>query len=175
MNEAMSAEIFSRLFGGRVINKREYRDGALVDNPLFTEIFSHQEVYKQLYRALGFTLQLQDGFYMLAPLNRSDESVGEMALRAGALLQIIARKMASIPLHAQALMDQGAGLARTQLADIGKDDEAQMIMQACGMKGDLPKEVENNLINRDLAFWNHRDALVLSEGGASMFSALFAT
>ena len=50
----------------------------------------------------------------------------------------------------------------------GLDDEYQQILKAVGLKNVLSKEVDNVLITRKLAYWNHLDRLVLSNGGLAL-------
>jgi len=173
MNDTLSPELYARLTGGRTINKWVMENGALVESPHYNELFQNHDGYVTLYASLGFQLKLEQDFYFLR--DRGSDPHREVAMRIAALIEILARRMAFIPLHAEALLDSHVGLPRQQIVEMNKVDEVQEILKACGMKLPLVDEVSNVLTGRDIAYWNQREALVLTDSGRFMFNQLFET
>jgi hypothetical protein len=171
MNTALGPEIFSKLSGGCAINKNIYANGVKLNNPLYDELFIHKNAYQDLYSSIGFVLVVAQDYFIMK--DRSDEPSADVAMKVAVLIEVIARKMAGIPLHAEALIDFQVGLDKQKIAELEHDDEVQKILKACGMKANLSTEVQNVLVGRDIAFWNQREALVLSDAGIDLFNSLF--
>lgn len=171
MNDTLGPELYARLTGGRTINKWVMENGALVESPHFNELFRNHDAYVKLYASIGFQLILEQDFYFVR--DRSVDPHREVAMRIAALIQILSRRMAFIPLHADAILDSHVGLPRHQIVEMNKVDEVQEILKACGMRLALIDEVSNVLVGRDIAYWNQRDALVLTDSGRFMFNQLF--
>jgi hypothetical protein len=47
-------------------------------------------------------------------------------------------------------------------------DEYGQILKAVELKNPLLREIENVLVKRKIAFWNHLDRLVLTSGGLAL-------
>ena len=131
MNDVMGPELFAKLMGGETINKRIYKNGALVDNPLFTELFTHHDSYTKTYASQGFSLRLEQDFYMLS--DRTSDPHMDVAMKVCALIEILSRQMAFIPLSSEALLDAMAGLPRTQIEEMATADDVNDIMKALSL------------------------------------------
>lgn len=171
MNTAMAPRVFNHLFNGSLINKTLHESGMKVANPMFNEVFTNLEAYQQQYRLLGYELVMAGESYFIRELGEVDQ-FRDVSMKVQVLFEVLARGVTQIPLHVSALFDVKAGVSRPELQAM-MDDEVGDILKACEMKGSLEQEVTNILVGRGIAFWNEKDALVLTEGGAYLFDTLF--
>lgn len=173
MNTALSPQIFSHLFNGGLINKHGYEGGALVSNRMYDEIFSHLDDYRRHYALMGYELVMVGDSYFIR--EKADvDPFKDVSMKVQVLLEVIARHITQVPLHATVLLDARSGVSKDILETIGKDDDVRDILRACEMKGSLLQEVTNILVGRSIAFWNDREALVLTDGGIALFDQLFS-
>lgn len=172
MNKALGPDLFNSMSNGIAINKSNYDNGALVPNPLFDELASNRDAYTEIYSSIGFDLKARKNFFYMS--DKSVDLFPDVAMKIAALLDILARKMAAIPLFSEALLDSSAGLPKAKVVEFDRDDEVKLILAACGMKGGLLTSVENIMVGRKIAYWNRLDALVLTDAGIQLFDDLFA-
>lgn len=173
MNPALSPVIFSQLMNGVLINAHELDNGSLVNNRLFDEIFSNLEAYQAQYALLGYELVMIGGCYFIREQGEIDH-FRDVSMRIQVLLEVISRQVTEIPLHATTLLEHGSGVPRNALLDMGGKEEVAEILRACDMKNTLIQEVDNILVGRQIAYWNHRDSLVLTDGGKELFDRLYS-
>lgn len=169
MQKDLSQLIYRELINGNVINKAHRQGDNLVPNPLFDEISNeyNREHYDHLYSFIGYELKQLGDCFFLNEIGK-DDVLSEVAMKVQALLIILCRGITQIPLLTSVLTDFHAGLSKEHLEVIGENDEYQQILKAVGLKNVLSKEVDNVLITRKLAYWNHLDRLVLSNGGLAL-------
>lgn len=172
MKQELSTKIYRTLFNGNAINKRHYVNGGFEPSLLYDELMSDLEAYTHLYSMIGYELRPLDNSFIFVAIG-TDENYRESAMRIQVLLEVITRQLASIPIPTEALLDFRYGVSRDQLKRIGDIDEVKDILSACKVGNDFMKAVENNLVARNLAFWNHKDGLVLSDCGLALFDDLF--
>ncbi len=169
MREDLSQLIYKELINGSVINKEVRSGDHLVPHPLFNELAAegNRERYCQLYRNIGYDLKQLGDCFFINEMGK-DEVLSDVAMRIQVLLVVICRGITQIPLLTSVITDFHGGLSKAHIESIGEEDEYLQILKAVGFKGGLSKEVENVLINRKLAYWNHFDRLVLSNGGVAL-------
>ncbi|WP_444917937.1 condensin complex protein MksE [Microbulbifer sp. JMSA003] len=173
MNKELSRLIYQELINGWVINKLMMDGDLMVPNPLYDELSSslNREHYEQLYSYIGYELKEMGGCFFLNELSKSDVlSIATMRIQA--MLVILVRGTTQLPLLTSVVTTHQAGLTRDQVEKIGTNDEYHQIMRAVGLKDCFEKEVEKILITRKLAYWNHRDRLVLTSGGVSLLDRM---
>lgn len=169
MQKDLSRLIYRELINGNVINKLHCQGDHLVPNPLFDELANefNREHYEQLYSYIGFEIkQLGDCFF----LNEfgKDDVLSDVAMKVQCLLVVLCRGITQIPLLTSVITDHNAGLSETHLEVMSKNDEYQQILSAVGFKHSFSKELDNVLVTRKFAYWNHLDRLVLSDGGIAL-------
>lgn len=75
----------------------------------------------------------------------------------------------------EALLEDAAGLPREQIEQIGEDDEVQQVLRAASLgRVSLLNDVETVLVVRQVAYWNTRDRLVLTDGGVALYEHMNA-
>ena len=67
-----------------------------------------------------------------------------------------------------------AGISRETLESIGSDPTMVLILKACKMDQPLPDAAKVALVDRDIAFFNDKGNLVLTEAGKTFFEDLFS-
>lgn len=72
------------------------------------------------------------------------------------------------------LLKDEAGLSNAHIEEIGKGQDKQEVLIACGMKKGTLLECVSKLESRFIAYRNAKGNLVLSESGAAFFSDLLA-
>lgn len=169
MDSEASQIIYRELINGSVINKDIRRGEHLVPNPLFDEIAneSNRESYEKLYQNIGYELkQLGDCFF----INEfgKEEVLSDAAMKIQSLLVITTRGITQIPLLTSVITDFSAGLSKDHIEKMNENEEFTQLLRAVGLKNPLLKEIENVLITRKIAYWNHIDRLVLSNGGIAL-------
>ena len=172
MNTALSPQIFSHLFNGALINKHSYDGAILTNNTLYDEIFSNLDAYRQHYALMGYELAMVGDSYFIREQADGDP-FKDVSMKVQVLLEVIARHITQVPLHATVLLDVRSGISKEILERIGQDDDVKDILRACEMKASLLQEVTNVLVGRSIAYWNDREALVLTDGGIALFDQLF--
>lgn len=172
MIKQASKTIYFELINGKFINKQVYLDGQLQSNPLYDEIIMNLDAYSEHYDLMGFILSnCGDAFILREEIN--DRYRDTPALKVQALLLIISKFCSMIGTRVEALLNYKVGLKRANIDAIGVFDEVIDILKACDMKSSLSSEIDNNLVNRGIAFWNQIDGLVLSNGGIAIFNQMF--
>ena len=173
MDKERSRVIYQELINGWVINKQVMEGDLMVPNPLYDELASalNREHYDQLYSCIGYELKEMGGCFFLNELSKADV-LSDAAMRIQAMLVILVRGTTQLPLLTSVVTTHQAGLTRDQVEIIGTNDEYRQIMRAVGLKDKFEKEVEKTLIARKLAYWNHRDRLVLTSGGVALLDRM---
>lgn len=173
MIKQLSKNIYTELINGRLINKRIYLSGNLQPNPLYDEVVMNLDGYRDHYELMGFELSSCGDAFLLRDmdLNRYKDTP---ALKIQALLLILSKFCSELGTRVEALLNQSAGLKRSSIDALSVFDDVNDILRACDMKGDLTSEIDNNLVNRSVAFWNQSEGLVLTDGGLAIFHQLFS-
>ena len=170
MRTDRSRVIYSELINGRFINKTMFRNGLLVPNPLFDELAdeNNREEYKALYENIGYELkQIGDSFF-LNEVAVEERQLSNVAAHIQGLLVVLTRGITLEQLSTAIIVDAEAGLARMYIEKFSANEDFQRILKALGLRYALDKEVENVLIVRNIAYWNDRDNLVLTEAGEAL-------
>lgn len=169
MQKDLSRLIYKELINGNVINKMCREGEHLIQNPLFDELSNeyNREHYAYMYSYIGYELKQLGDCFVINEVGK-DDVLSDVAMKVQALLVVLCRGITQIPLLTSVITDFQAGLSKEHLTTIGENDEYQQILKAVGLKTDLTKEIENVLIARKLAYWNHLDKLVLSDGGVAL-------
>lgn len=173
MRKDLSQLIYKELINGSLIPKTYRRGEFLVPNPLFDELANahNLEDYQTLYAVIGYELRQLENCFFINELNK-EEVLSDVAMKIQALLVILCRGITQIPLLISVLTDFQAGLDKKHLEAMDQNDEFQQILRAVGSKHALSREVENILITRKIAYWNHFDRLVLSDGGIDLLEQM---
>lgn len=174
MNTELSQDIFKAGMRGALINKHISTLTGLEPNPLFNEIFENEEAYRDLYAALPFEIVSVAGAAYYIRESRQQEPYMVVARSIQVLMDVIARGMQEENLYPDLLLDPTAGLPKEYLERFSDREDFREILNACGMQKPLFQEVENILIGRDIAFYNHQEKLVLTDGGVAFFNELHA-
>lgn len=173
MNPELSRVIYSQLLNGRAINQHQKEGQDLVENPLFNELYQNWDSYRNLYLMIGFELHAVGNAYVVREWGTGGH-YAEVASQVQVLIDVLGRGVQILRLMPQALTEYRAGLDKKQLELIGSDAEIALILKACGLQKSLSQEVDNILVARDLALYNHHDKLVLSDSGRAFFEELTA-
>ncbi|GAB2188663.1 condensin complex protein MksE [Sessilibacter sp. MAH2] len=173
MQIQLSRKIYRELINGNLINKKIRNGEHLEPNPLFDELASeiNRVHYDQLYSCIGYELKQLGDCFFLNEMGK-DEMLSDVAMRIQSLLVILCRGITQIPLLISVITDFNAGLSREHIEKISETEEYQNILNAVGLKNSLIKEIENVLVVRKIAFWNHLDRLVLSDGGIALLDSM---
>ena len=169
MKKDISQAIYRELINGNFINKTKFENSHIVPNPLFDEISNEQnrEQYVSLYTNIGYELkQIGDSFFINELYK--DSELSEVAAKIQALLLVIFRGITQIPLVTSIVVDESSGLNKAHLERFADNEEYQRILRAVDLKKGLLKEVDNVLITRKIAYWNHMDNLVLTDSGKAI-------
>ncbi|GAA6169653.1 condensin complex protein MksE [Sessilibacter corallicola] len=169
MQKELSQVIYRELINGNLINKLKRDGDHMVPNPLFDELASelNRPHYEQLYSCIGYELKQLGDCFFLNEIGK-DDVLSDVAMRIQALLVVLCRGITQIPLLISVITDSSAGLSRDHIEKIAEVDEYDQILKAVDLKNPLIKEIENVLVTRKIAFWNHMDRLVLSDGGLAL-------
>lgn len=176
ISNGLSQKIYSQLINGKVINKNSYieKSNELVENPLYTEISTHFDDYRQLYQRINFELVHKGGrFYFIRELNGSDAN--EVAIKIQALLIIIGRIITEKGYLFDVLTDYRAGVKLEDLSSAMSEARYTDILHTCKLctqQRSIEDEMNNHLITRGILFKNSRGHYVLSDAGAVFFSEL---
>lgn len=169
MEKEISRMIYRELINGNVINKNIRQGDHLIPNPLFDELASEQnrQHYEHMYSYIGYEIrQLGDSFF-INEVGKGDV-LSDVSMKIQALLMVICRGITQIPLLTSVITDFNAGLSKTHIESMADNEEYTDILKAVGLKNTLLKEVENVLVIRKVAYWNHLERLVLSNGGEAI-------
>lgn len=181
VNRRLSQEAFRKLTAGMVINQTRYENGELVPNPLFDELFKERDrYYVEAYANMGMDLVQRPGFFYVRSLsafqddddNRDQESTGAIRQIQGVLL-VLGRGVLEKGFMFDALTSPEAGISRDILESIGNDSVFSQILKACKMDQPLPAAAKVALVDRDIAFFNDKGNLVLTEAGKAFFDDIF--
>ncbi len=169
MQKDLSQAIYRELINGNIINKEVRQGDHLVPNPLFDELATehNREHYYHLYSFIGYELKQLGDCLFLNEVGK-DDVLSDVAMKIQALLVVMCRGVTQIPLLTSVITDFHAGLSKQHLESIAENEEYQQVLKAVGLKNSFLKEVDNVLVNRKVAYWNHLDRLVLSNGGYAL-------
>ncbi len=175
ISNELSQAIYNQLINGKVINKHRYniKINQLGDNPLYTEIFTNFDDYRQLYRRINFDLvDEKNGFYFIRELSGGDAN--EVTIKIQALLIIIGRIITEKGYLFDVLTDYRAGISLEELSMAMSEERYADILHTCKLclSNTIEKEIDNHLIARSIMFKNSRGHYVLSDAGAAFFSEL---
>ena len=175
MDEEYSRTIYQELISGAVINKLIMSGDKLVENRLYGELTTPQnwERYKHIYHCIGYDLNVIGDCIYLTERGKSD-GLPDVSMHIHTILVILVRGISQLPLLTSVITTHQAGITRDQINSIGENDEYRQIMLTVGLHGSFEKEVENILVMRRLAYWNHKDRLVLSSGGSTFLGRMLS-
>lgn len=173
LNRQQSVEIYSQLMNGKMVNRTTPIEGALKSNPLFEELLNHFDRYQDLYELMGYELVMRDGFAFIRTIDTND-SKDELARNIQGVLLVLFRGVMEMGLTMDALLKDTAGLSNAHIEEIGKGQDKQEVLIACGMKTGTLLDHVKKLETRCIAYRNAKGYLVLSEAGTAFFSDLLA-
>lgn len=181
VNRRLSQEAFRKLTGGQVINQTQYVDGQVGPNPLFDELLKERDrYYVEAYANMGMELVQRPGFFYVRSLSEAQndddqkdhESTGAIRQIQGVLL-VLGRGVLEKGFMFEALTLPDAGISRENLETIGENSTFRQVLKACKMDQPLPEAAKVALVDRDIAYFNVKGNLVLSEAGKAFFDDLF--
>jgi hypothetical protein len=176
MDKQLSRKIYQELINGKMINKYVQRDGTRSENRLYTELMLTYNLtrYRELYSAIGYELKTLGDAFFLNEVD-GDDAISEVAMKIQALIIVMARGITMLRGRTEALLEDAAGLPREQIEQIGEDDEVQQVLRAASLgRVSLLNDVETVLVVRQVAYWNTRDRLVLTDGGVALYEHMNA-
>ncbi len=171
MRADLSRAIYRDLINGRLINKIIIDKDEGIENPLYDEILKNGADYIHLYQNIGYELHQVGDSFMIRDLDIEDQYL-KAAAKVQVLIDLLSRLLQVSGMHPDKLTDISAGLTPDELSSCDKDEEFNMILQACRMDGTLSEEVQTNLIGRKIACLNSKGRLVLTSGGAAFYEQL---
>jgi hypothetical protein len=171
INKKLSVEIYGQLMNGKMLNRHTPIEGALKYNPLFDEVYKHFDSYQYHYSLNGYELIMRDGFAFVRDADRV-EFKDELARSIQGVLLVLFRGVMELGLTMDALLKDEAGLSNAHIEEIGKGQDKQEVLIACGMKKGTLLEYVSKLESRFIAYRNSKGNLVLSESGAAFFNDL---
>lgn len=175
ISNEFSQTIYSQLINGKAINKHSYniKINELEDNPLYNEIFTCLDEYRQLYQRINFELvHKNSSFFYIRDLGGEDTN--DVTIKIQALLIIIGRIITEHGYLFEVLTDYRAGIRPEDLAPAMAEERYLDILHTCKLckSRGIEEEINNNLIARGLMFINSRGHYVLSDAGTAFFSEL---
>lgn len=175
ISNELSQAIYNQLINGKAINKHSYiaKTNELDDNPLYTEIFTNFDEYRQLYQRINFELVHKNGsFFFIRELAGGDAN--EVMIKIQALLIIIGRIITEKGYLFDVLTDHRAGIKLEDLSDAMSEERYLDILQTCKLchSRRIEEEINNHLITRGIMFKNSRGNYVLTDAGAAFFNEL---
>lgn len=173
INKKLSVEIYGQLMNGKMLNRHTPIEGALKYNPLFDEVYKHFDSYQYHYSLNGYELIMRDGFAFVRDTDRA-EFKDELARSIQGVLLVLFRGVMELGLTMDVLLKDEAGLSNAHMEEIGKGQDKQEVLIACGMKKGTLLECVSKLESRFIAYRNAKGNLVLSESGAAFFSDLLS-
>ncbi|MDP4559406.1 hypothetical protein Q9247_17180 [Halomonas meridiana] len=182
VDRRLSQEAFRKLTAGQVINQTQYVNGQLAPNPLFNELYKERDrYYVEAYSNMGMELVQRRGFFYVRSLiesqgdddSRDQESSVSIRQIQGVLL-VLGRGVLEKGFMFEAMTLPEAGISRETLESIGSDPTMVLILKACKMDQPLPDAAKVALVDRDIAFFNDRGNLVLTDAGKTFFEDLFS-
>jgi len=173
MRADASRAIYRQLINGKVINKNVIKDGGEVPNELYNEIITNDQDYIELYTNIGYELHpLGEGF-LIRELDLGEKSeFRDTAMKVQVLIDVIGRGLQEASIQPELMMLAQAGLSKDHISRFEGNEEFKTILKACGMKQSLEKEIDNVLVARNIASYNHFDRLVFCDVGKAMFDQL---
>lgn len=169
-----SAEIHRLFSQGRVLNKQRYNDvhGCLVDDDLFTLVFSKIKHFTLFFKHMGYDLKFDEegDFYFTQDLRDSnnDES-DDNAMKIQAILLFIGRYYATVGDLAQ-LQDPMFGLKESDIDALKQDDLLASSLKA--LRVDNWDKALEYLTSRSLIFIVSEDRYVLSKAAMTFLNRL---
>jgi hypothetical protein len=181
VNRLRSQEAFRKLTDGKVINQYHAVSGVLEPNPLFDELYKERDrYYVEAYANMGLELVQRPGFFYVRSLVSDSEDEGRDQDSTAAIRQIqgvllvLGRGVLEAGYLFEVLTRHEAGVSPEVLASIGENATMKQILAACNVDHPLPRAVKIALVDRDIAYYNARGHLVLSDAGKAFFEDLFA-
>jgi len=171
----LSQSIYNQLINGKAINKHSYelKTNQLENNPLYTELFSNFDEYRQLYQRLNFELVHKHGsfFYIREP---NGGNTNDVTIKIQALLIVIGRIITEKGYLFDVLTDHRAGIKLEDLSVAMTEERYSEILHTCKLctTNNIETEINNNLIARGIMFKNSRGNYVLSDAGGAFFNEL---
>lgn len=169
-----SAEIYRLFSQGRVLNKQHYNDvhGCLVDDDLFTLVFSKIKHFTLFFKHMGYDLKFDEegDFYFTQDLRDSnnDES-DDNAMKIQAILLFIGRYYATVGDLAQ-LQDPMFGLKESDIDALKQDDLLASSLKA--LRVDNWNKALEYLTSRSLIFIVSENRYVLSKAAMTFLNRL---
>jgi uncharacterized pyridoxamine 5'-phosphate oxidase family protein len=178
INQSLSQALYALLINGKMVNQQQYdpKNNQLEENPLYNELFTQLDDYRQLYRNIGYELvHKAHNFFFIRELN--GDAANDVTLKIQALLIIIGRFVTEKGFLFEQLTDHRAGISPESIATISSEERYLDILHTCKLCSKLrtiEDEINTNLISRGLIFINSRGNYVLTESGNAFFVELTA-
>ncbi len=174
INLVKSAGIYRTLVNGKVINHFSISpEGSKVDNPLFNEVYSNLNDYKQQYLMSGLELVDNEDFYYVREID-ADMPYTDPVKRIQVLLLIISRYITLSGALFEKLTHPMGGLTAEDIKNMEENDEYSEILSAVDIK-DLTKAIKSNLLDRNIMEEPRSGQYILSDAGKYFFNELFTT
>jgi hypothetical protein len=177
ISNELSQTIYNQLINGKIINKHSYivKTNELEAEPLYNELFTNFDEYRQLYQRINFELvHKNSSFFYIREQNGSDTN--EATIKIQALLIIIGRIITEKGYLFDVLSDHRAGIQLEDLSLAMSEERYLDILHTCKLciSRNIDEEINNHLISRGIMFKNSRGHYVLSDAGAAFFNELTA-
>jgi hypothetical protein len=172
-----SVEIFKTLTNGKLINRYVLQNnGSETENPLYSELLSNIETYRQQYQMCGYELVEREDFVFLRDGDVSyDELPADNAMRISILLLIIGKFINDRGYVLGKLVDANGGLSEDDLAAIDELETTAELLEKGNFKSNFATAFTNYLVNRNIVLRKPSDGrYLLSAGGRAFFEELRA-
>ena len=166
-----SAEIFSHLMNGRIINREIMGShGDFENNLLFSEIMDHREDYNKQYRMAGFNLIENSDYFYIIKGQEFDIAKSQIAMKAYFLLTILSKYATSNNISISKLWSAQGGLSQGELVKIEELRDTKEILERCNLDESLYKNIKVVMVDRDIAYIHPvSQNIVLSNAGKQFF------
>lgn len=170
----LSKLIFQELTSARIINNKILIKGdTWVENPLYSEIITNIEQYKQQYEMCGYELSLKAGFIHLQP-SLSDNTTDDLNKRIPLLFMLISRNMLIKGYRFEKIDNVLGGITPDEIEEIGALDETKEWLEKAEFgKMDFKKAIKLTLVDRNLMVEKDNGNIILSTSGSVFFEELF--
>lgn len=167
----LSREIYSRLIGGKVVNRYELNgEGERIENALYSEIANNFDDYNRQYLMAGQTLVQGLNFFFL----RNDEDDGmklDITKKITTLLILIGHHNAKKFSHDKLSSERG-GLTTAEIEDMAEDEIVVEALMRAEVKNGLLNGIKTILVDRGIMWAKPNGSFILSDAGNAFFADL---
>ncbi|MBT4836710.1 MAG: hypothetical protein HON94_05130 [Methylococcales bacterium] len=171
----LSAEIFSQLMNGKIINKTILNNSSqFVENPLFNEVMDNLKDYRSQYAMNGVELVEEAEYLFIRDRNSSSEELKtDVMMKACLLLLLLGKYLTENNYRLSKLTDSSGGITIADIEAINEMPDTQEILEKGKMKNDLASAIKSILVERHIMLEKpSSQSYILSDSGRTFFDEI---